>query len=175
MKFSKSRSRRMLNLLLVVVACFGFAARPAHGELHWRKEKKQPMKVRLVAVLQNYPRSSFFSSEEVFLAEQQFTPDESRLIKLVYGFLPYQPPLSDTGLDYSVVHEIIAVRSTSCDETLSKVEATNNSDRQIRLQYSAGSPGLQEDRHHNALPCYLTNANEYEKAIHDPAPLRAHD
>src|ERR1700756_3545629 len=76
-----------------------------HGQLRWQPPKLESMRLRLVALAWNHPRSSFFGSEEVFIAEKQLTKDESRLVKLVFGFLPYQPRLSDYGMDYSVTHE----------------------------------------------------------------------
>jgi hypothetical protein len=173
MRVPKSAASWLLNIAFVTAVSFGFGPRPAQGGLHWRSEKTEELKVRLVAVLQHYPRSSFFANQEVFLAEQQFTADESRLIKLVYGFLPYQPPLSETGFDYAVVHEIKAARAEICDETISSVESTNDPEGQVRMQYSPGSPGVGRSRHRNPIPCYVTSADGYEKAVRDPETTNA--
>src|SRR5437762_8782905 len=96
-----------------------FSGTPAaDGQLHWSAQRKEPIEVRLIALALAYPRSSFFANDEVFIAEQQLGKEESRFIKLMYDFLPYQPPLSSYGLDYSLIHRVNAVRDTSCDESL---------------------------------------------------------
>src|SRR5215470_3443964 len=89
----------------------------ADGQLHW-SARKQAIEVRLIALAVAYPRTSFFANDEVFVAEQQLANEESRFIKLVYDFLPYQSPLSTYGLNYKLVHRVNAVRDTSCDESL---------------------------------------------------------
>ncbi|HZQ19201.1 MAG TPA: hypothetical protein VFA90_10790 [Terriglobales bacterium] len=90
----------------------------ADGQLHWLHPRKHEIEVRLIALAVEYPRSSFFSNDEVFVAEQELGNEESRFIKLVYDFLPYQQPLSNSGLNYSLVHKVNAVRDTTCDESL---------------------------------------------------------
>jgi hypothetical protein len=143
-----------------------------HGQLHWQWPKKESMHLRLVALAWNHPRSSFFSSEEVFIAEKQLTKDESRLVKLVFDFLPYQPRLSDYGLDYSVTHEMRATRDPQCDETLAKLMTGEIGDwrqQTSSLKYSADAPALNLARHRNPLPCYVTDADDYTKAVPDSA------
>ena len=112
--------------LVVVAVCTLGAGPPVEGQLHWRSDKKEGMRVRIIALAQAYPRTSFFSNHEVFVAEKQLGSDESRLVKLVYAFLPYQPRLSDSGLDYATVHEMHAVRDPDCDEALSRIVAGAN-------------------------------------------------
>ena len=90
----------------------------ADGQLRWPRPRKQEIEVRLIALAVEYPRSSFFANDEVFVARQELSKGESRFIKLVYDFLPYQSPLSDSGLNYSLVHKFNAVRETACDENL---------------------------------------------------------
>lgn len=90
----------------------------ADGQLRWPRQRKQEIEVRLVALAEAYPRSSVFANDEVFVAEQELSKEESRFIKLVYDFLPYEPPLSDSGLNYSLVHKVQAVRDSTCDESL---------------------------------------------------------
>ena len=74
--------------------------------------------MRLIAVEVAFPRTSFFANDEVLIAEQELAKNESRLVKLVYDFLPYQNPLSSFGLRYSLVHRVQAIRDTTCDEAL---------------------------------------------------------
>ena len=90
----------------------------ADGQLHLNTVRKQQIEVRLIALAIAYPRTSFFANDEVFIAEQELAKEESRFIKLVYDFLPYQTPLSSYGLNYSLVHRVNAIRDTTCDESL---------------------------------------------------------
>ncbi|HUK26572.1 MAG TPA: hypothetical protein VLV49_18485 [Terriglobales bacterium] len=161
-----------LSRLVFFAFLFVFAAalrpRPAQGSLHWPTARKQQIRVRLVALAWSHPRSSFFSSEEVFVAEKELTPGELRLVKLVYGFLPYQPRLSETGFDYSTVHEIRATRDPSCDETLRQMMSDDEDGRQVALRYSQDSPTVDLERRRMPLPCYLTSADDYTKALYQP-------
>jgi hypothetical protein len=142
----------------------------ARAELHWQTEKRVDLRVRLIALAEADPRSSFFSTHEVFVAAQQLTEDESRLVKLVYAFLPYQPRLSEYDFDYSFVHDLRVTRDPSCDQTLAQITTDERTRTQIALKYSADSPVLNTSRHHSALPCFSTTAEDYTKAIHRPAP-----
>src|SRR5215471_15760192 len=88
--------------------CIGGSGKGAEG-LHWPDPpQKARIRVRLVAVALALPRTSFFSNLEVLVAEKEIGQEEFSLIKLVFTYLPYQPRLSESGFDYSVVHEISA-------------------------------------------------------------------
>jgi len=56
------------------------------------------MRLRLVALALSLPRSSYFKSYEVFVAEMPVSHEEWSPIKLVFYFLPYEPKLSESGL-----------------------------------------------------------------------------
>src|ERR1700760_1823428 len=117
----------------------------ADAQLHWPQQHKQEIQVRLIALAETYPRSSVFANDEVFVAEQELSKDESRFIKLVYDFLPYQPPLSDLGLNYSLLHKVQAVRDTTCDESLWQMRNLMDQRRRAdqpnsRWKYAAESP-----------------------------------
>src|ERR1041385_6515893 len=110
--------QRMMMLAAASGAFVLFSGRPtADAQLRWQPHK-EPIEVRLIALAVAYPRTSFFANDEVFIAEQELSKEESRFIKLVYDFLPYQSPLSTYGLDYSIVHKVNAVRDKTCDESL---------------------------------------------------------
>lgn len=144
---------------------------PARGELQWRSPKIESVRLRIVALAWNHPRTSFFENEEVFIAEKELNKEESRLVKLVYDFLPYQPRLSEYGLDYSTVHELRAVRDPQCDETLAELIAGQLGDwRQTKseLKYSTDAPPLNLERHKSRLPCYVTSADDYSRPLHVP-------
>ncbi len=76
---------RIPLLCLAGVVFVLFTGMPtADGQLHWPSPRKEAIEVRLIALAVAYPRSSFFSNDEVFIAEQQLAKEESRFIKLVY-------------------------------------------------------------------------------------------
>jgi hypothetical protein len=159
---------------VVWLAVTGFFSVPttASGELQWQMPRMEPVRLRLVALAWNHPTSSYFASEEIFIAEIQIDKDESRLVKLVYNYLPYQPPLSDNGLDYSIVHELRAARDPQCDETLGQITTGQVGDwrqEHSQLKYSTDAPALNLTRHKNRLPCYVTSAADYSKPVHEPA------
>ena len=169
---SLTRPRLPVFALLVYV-CALFAPKIARGDLRWELAKKESIRLRLVALAWNHPRSSFFSSEEIFIAEKQLSADEGRLVKLVYDFMPYQPRLSESGFDYSTVHELRAVRNPDCDETVTQMTTGDLGDwRQSNseLKYSTDAPQINLTRRRNPLPCYVTTADDYTKPLHEPEP-----
>jgi hypothetical protein len=151
---------------LVTVCAFGL--QPAKAELHWQDAKKEQMRIRLIALATSYPRSSVYSNEEVFVAAKEIQKGEARLVKLVYAFLPYQPRLSESGLDYSTVHELRAVRNPDCDETLDQMTSADRNRARLPWEYSTDSPGLDLNRRRNPLPCYQTTAEDYTRQTHEP-------
>ncbi|MBZ5506622.1 MAG: hypothetical protein LAO78_14280 [Acidobacteriia bacterium] len=156
-------------LFFLAATCIGGSGRRAEGQLRWSyPPKKAPIRVRLVAVAISLPRSSFFKSAEVFVAETEVGRDEWSLIKLVFTFLPYEPRLSESGFDYSVVHEVSAWRDQNCDQTIAQLTARSQPDRHEPLIYSRNVPREDLDRKRSPLPCYETNADEYIKSSFEP-------
>ncbi len=149
------------SIVAIVLILTAVVHEPAGAELHWQSAKKERLKIRLVALAIAYPRSSYFASQEVFVAEQEIAKDETRLVKLVYNFLPYQPRLSEYALDYSVQHEILAGRDTSCDEALSQVGFQGHPN----FKYAIDSPEL-DLKTRRVLRCYQTSAEDYDKPLH---------
>src|SRR5207245_7697495 len=105
MRFLKPSICRILLLTLLGI-CAMLEREPAEAELRWQDGKKEAIRVRIVAMAWNHPRSSFFSNEEVFVAEKALNQSESRLVKLVYRFLPFQPRLSHNAFEYATVQVI---------------------------------------------------------------------
>jgi hypothetical protein len=145
----------------------------ADGQLHWNTIRKQQIEVRLIALAIAYPRTSFFANDEVFIAEQELAKEESRFIKLVYDFLPYQSPLSSYGLNYSLVHRVNAIRDTSCDESLwemrTALEQRRRADRSVAgWRYAAETPVSDLDRRQAKLRCYRTTSDDYERVYREP-------
>ncbi len=169
-------SVRMKNwttaLLFLAATCIGGPGRQAEGQLRWSyPPRKAAIRVRLVAIAISLPRSSFFKSSEVFVAETEIGHEEWSLIKLVFTFLPYEPRLSESGFDYSVVHELSAWRDRNCDETVAQLTARSLPDRHEPLIYSRNVPREDLDRRRNPLPCYETNADDYIKSSFEPVAL----
>jgi hypothetical protein len=109
------------------------------------------------------PSSSYFSSCEVFIAEERLTRHQSRLIKLVYDFLPYQPRLSDLGPNYPTLENLRATRDPSCDEPLRQAVSSANTagwPQAARLQLNAKS----SQQRQSTLACYRTTADDYRRA-----------
>ena len=157
--------------VMAVIFVFGSGIPAADGE-PWPTLRKEPIEVRLIALAEAYPRTSFFANDEVFIAEQELGKEESRFIKLVYDFLPYQPPLSSYGLNYSLVHKVHAVRDTSCDENLWEMR-WQRQQRQSRAtsaiwKYARECPIADLDRRQARLRCYRTTSDDYERALHEP-------
>ena len=172
MRWMKRQSARIATLVVAAVVCLGSVPR-ATGELHWQNQKKESLRVRLIALAFSYPRSSFFASDEVFIAEDEFEHNETRLVKIVYDFLPYQPPLSDAGMDYDVIHEISAVRDPGCDESMSHMASEMLSDptpegEHPMWKYSAEAPYIDVDHRNAALRCYRTGAEDYNRQVRSP-------
>ena len=156
-------------LFFLAATCIGGSGRQAEGQLRWSyPPKKAPIRVRLVAIAISLPRSSFFKSAEVFVAETEAGREEWSLIKLVFTFLPYEPRLSESGFDYSVVHEVSAWRDQNCDQTIAQLTARSQPDRHEPLIYSRNVPKEDLDRKRSPLPCYETNADEYIKSSFEP-------
>jgi len=141
-----------------------------HAQSRWSASRKEPIEVRLIALEVAYPRTSFFANDEVFIAEQELAKNESRFVKLVYDFLPYQSPLSSFGLRYSLVHRLQATRDTTCDETLWEMREwqSDSGPSTSRLKYAADSPIADLERRQARLRCYRVTSDDYEKASRQP-------
>jgi hypothetical protein len=150
--------------------CIGGSGKEAEG-LHWPDlPKKARIRVRLVAVALALPRTSFFSNLEVLVAEKEIGDEEFSLIKLVFTYLPYQPRLSESGFDYSVVHEISAWRNPDCDETVAQLTTRSMPDRHQPMIYARNAPRDDLDLRRIPLPCYETKAEDYIRSSLEPVP-----
>jgi hypothetical protein len=160
-----------IALIFLAAICIGGSGRKAEGQLLSNyPPKAERIRVRLVGVAYaDHPRSSFTSNREVFVAETEVSRDEWSLIKLVFAFLPYQERLSESGFDYSVVHEVLASRNLDCDQTIAQLTAREQPKRHEPLVYSRNIPkDYQEIRKRSPLACYETSADQYVKATSEP-------
>lgn len=156
-------------LLFLAAACLGGPGRRAEGQLRWSyPPPKAPLRVRLVALALSLPRSSYFKSYEVFVAETEIGQEEWTPIKLIFYFLPYEPKLSESGFDYSLVHEVSALRDEKCDQTVEQLTERSLPHRHEPLVYSRNVPRKDLDRRRITLPCYETSAYEYIKSRYEP-------
>jgi hypothetical protein len=161
---------RALNEGAAIEPCLGGPAKPVEG-LQWPDfPKKSRMRVRVVAIAVDLPRSYFSSNLQVLVAEREIDHDEFSLIKLVFTFLPYQPRLSEAGFNYSVVHEVLAWRNPECDETVAQLTARSMPDRHEPLIYSSNVPREDLELKHIPLPCYEARADDYIKSSLEPVP-----
>src|ERR1700742_1470300 len=159
------------TLVFLAVIFSGVPGRQAKGQLLSQYPPKTAhIRIRLIGVAYaDHPRSSFFSSHEVFVAETEVSHDEWSLIKLVFSFLPYQSRLLESGFDYSMVHEVSAWRDPDCDQTITQLTTREQPKRQDPLVYSRNLPkDYLEIRKRSPLACYETSADQYVKASFEP-------
>jgi hypothetical protein len=147
----------------------------------------QDAEVRVISLAWAPPRSSYFSSFEVFIAQKWVTKDKSEMIKLVYVFLPYQRRLSEYGVENPKIRRLRVTRDPSCDESLIQLAWPEGGSQPASDHPGAANPGAAntgtanvgtanpnssnsgsrssnpEDR--NLLPCYRTTADEYRRAV----------
>ena len=109
-----------------------------------------------------FPQSSYFLNFEVFIAEERLSHRQSRIIKLVYDFLPYQPKLSDLGPDYPALDNLRSIRDPSCDEPLKEVVTLASSLHWPEASLTQLNTASSKQRQ---LPCYRTTADDYRKAM----------
>lgn len=125
-------------------------------------QNSQQLSVSFIGLALSLRSSSYFASQEVFLAEDRLSRFQSKLIKLVYEFLPYQPRLSDYGPNYPAVDKLRVTRDPQCDEPLGHVMSSFNlSARPVpdRLQQD-----LKGQPQQSTLECYRTTADDYRRA-----------
>ena len=124
--------------------------------------RPQEISVAVVGAALPLPSSSYFSSSEIFVAEERLSNHRTRLIKLVYDFLPYQRRLSDYGPNYPDVDRLRVKRDTTCDETLAQVMSGAGSSPASRPEevLGAGYSGRPQMK----MPCFRTTADDYRRA-----------
>jgi hypothetical protein len=108
------------------------------------------------------PSSSYFSSSEIFVAEERLSSHHKRLIKLVYDFLPYQRRLSDYGPNYPEVEKLRVTRDVTCDETL--LQAASSASTSGASGADRALLDSQYTQQQTKLPCFRTTADDYRRA-----------
>jgi len=120
----------------------------------------------LIGVVFAAPGTSFFSNFEVFVAKRRVGKD-LRLIKLVYEFLPYQRRLSEYNLN-NLTPRVIKLRVTpdpSCDESLGQMLRSETDPTRLATEYAKLPAALRSSDLTAVLPCYRTNAGDFQKAM----------
>ncbi len=121
--------------------------------------------IRVIGLAVSLPNSSYFSNYEVFIAERRLKKGTPELIKLVYESLPYQPRLTDYGLDNSKVYRLRVTRDPACDETLLQMTWPQTDEKHSGSKYATGPPALAPTDRNDLLPCYRTTADDYRRAV----------
>ena len=175
LKFNVMKMKHWTTTVILVVATVLASAPPGQAQLRWPDPpKKERTRARLVALVWADPRSSFFTSHEIFVAEAEVGEGEWSFIKLEFSFLPYQPRLLHSGFDYSVVHEFWAWRVKECDQTIADLTVRDWPKRRHHpLLYARDVPRVDLDQRRVPLPCYETNADEYINSTVEPIPPTA--
>lgn len=169
------RFSKLSTLILLVVAGTVGGHETALGQLHWpgASQRQQHIRLRVVGRVMALPRTSFFANHEVFVAEKAISREEGTLIKLVYEFLPYQPSLSEVGMDYSNIYDVRATREPQCDESLTDMMSSRDPKHDpiesAGFKYAADAPELVIPHHRSSLPCYESSAEDFGRA--ERAPL----
>lgn len=123
----------------------------------------QDVQLRVISLAWAPPRSSFFSSFEVFIAEKRLRKDKLQLIKLVYVFLPYQQRLSEYTSGDLNVRKLRVTRDPSCDESL--IQMTWPEGENGKAAQKPGDAPATSSNRNDLLPCYRTTADDYRRAI----------
>jgi hypothetical protein len=121
------------------------------------------LSVNFIGPVLPLPSSSYFSNSEIFIAEELVNQHQSRLIKLVYDFLPYQPRLSDYGPNYPVVYKLRVTRDPSCDEPLMRVTSSVTTSESTPVNRLQLDPKYSNQRQ-RTLACFRTTADDYRRA-----------
>jgi hypothetical protein len=129
-----------------------------------REPDKQEFLIRFIAPALALPNSSYFSNYEVYVAERVIAKGEEELIKLIYMSLPYQPRLSEYGLNNTTVYKLRVSRDRSCDETLMQM-TWPESDAPPGRHNVDQNPVLSPSGQNSLVPCYRTTADDYQRAL----------
>lgn len=125
----------------------------------------QDVQLRVISLAWAPPRSSYFSNFEVFIAEKRLNKEESQFIKLVYVFLPYQRRLSEYGVDALKIRRLRVTRDSTCDESLMDMTWPEDENGPSGLHHSGDAITSPSTDHNDVLPCYLTTADDYRRAV----------
>lgn len=124
--------------------------------------ERQEVSVNFVGLALSLPSSSYFSSQEIFLAQEKLGRSQWRLIKLVYEYLPYQQRLSDFGPDYPDIDKLRVTRDPGCDELLGQIVSRSASGGRALNNRLQAMPGFALPA--GRLECYRTTADDYLRA-----------
>jgi len=125
----------------------------------------QDVQLRVITLAWAPPRSSYFSNFEVFIAEKWLNKEELQFIKLVYVFLPYQRRLSEYGSDALKIRRLRVTRDSTCDESLMQMMWPEDENGPTGLHPLADARTSPSTDRNDVLPCYLTTADDYRRAV----------
>jgi hypothetical protein len=125
----------------------------------------QEVQLRVIGLAWAPPRSTYFSNFEVFFAEKWLNRDEWQSIKLVYVFLPYQPRLSEYGVDELKVRKLRVARDPTCDESLMQMAWPEGEDGPVGPHHPSDTLASTPTDRNELLPCYRTTADDYRQTV----------
>lgn len=131
------------------------------------KATVEELPLGMIGLVFELPGTSFFSNFEVFVAKRKLGKEHLELIKLVYEFLPYQRRLSEYNLN-NLPPRVIKLRvipDPSCNESLGQMLELHADPNRPLTQYPKLPAALLSQDLNTVLPCYRTNADDFQKAM----------
>lgn len=134
------------------------------GEDNETQGSLEELPLGLIGLVFASPGTSFFSNFEVFVAKRRVGKDQMQLIKLVYEFLPYQRPLSEYDLNNLPVRviKLRVIPDPTCDESLGDIIQSHADPTHPYPKLPAALRSIDLNA---VLPCYRTNAGDFQKAM----------
>jgi len=143
------------------------AAKPAPPTPIEDKATIEELPLGFLGLVLAAPGTSYFSNFEVFVAKRRVAKGQLQLIKLVYQFLPYQKRLSEYDLN-NLPPRVIKLRvipDPSCNEALGEIIQPSPDPARPVTEYPKLPAVLRSADVNQILPCYRTNADDFEKAM----------
>ena len=143
------------------------AAQPARPAPIEDKATVEELPLGFLGLVLAAPGTSYFSNFEVFVAKRRVAKGQLQLIKLVYQFLPYQKRLSEYDLN-NLPPRVIKLRvipDPSCNEALGEIIQPSPDPARPVTEYPKLPAVLSSADVNQVLPCYRTNADDFQKAM----------
>jgi len=142
------------------------ASSPAPASANQNQPAAEELSLGSIGLVFALPGSSYFSNYEVFVAKRRMADNQIKMIKLVYEFLPYQRRLSE--YDFTNLrqrHKLRATQDASCNETLGQMIQSHTDPNLPPTEYPNLPAELRSADLNAMLPCYRTNADDFQRAF----------
>ena len=155
---------RAIGLLLVLISAVLCAAVEPLPGTHSSKPKK--LSFRIVGITEKIPKSGFSSNRDVFVATVVDKKGKTNWAKIVYRYLGYEDSFPDRLLSPDLLHEFLAVREPSCDESLASlgtktITATDGRLSSVNILRYTTSEAAVESAGEQQLPCFVVQPRAY--------------